>query len=144
MATYHWNLAECSLTVAGYGPLSEFADGDAISISFSEDDWAITQGHNGAVVRSKKPNAIASATVIISYGSAHNDVLSDIYNNDKATGLGTGFFNYSDTNGRSQAYAETSWITKAPDLVGKTEQDSVSWPITLSGAEIHIGGNRLA
>ena len=144
MATHHYNLADCSLTVCGYGPVNDLATGDSVTISFSEDDWAVIQGHGGVILRSRKPNALATAEISIVYGSPVNDVLSQIAATDRATGLGTGVFQFSDTNGSSVASAQTSWIVKMPDMVGKTEQDSVSWSIQLAGAEIHLGANRLA
>lgn len=141
MATYHYNLDEVSVVVMGL-PVTEFAEGDAVEIEFSEDDWIAVQGHHKSVIRSKKPNNLIDIKLMIMQGSPINDQLSTRVALDLNTGLGAGSFSVIDANGTSLADAEVSWCTKRPSLKLSTEPQSVEWSFKGSGATIHVGSNQ--
>jgi hypothetical protein len=72
-----FNLDEV-LFMVGTLPITEYAEGDSITVAFSEDDWEVTQGHHGSVVRAKKPNAVIDVTVRTMQGSQINTALGSL------------------------------------------------------------------
>ncbi len=142
MAARHYNLDEVTLSIAGV-VVTEFATGDAIEIEFDEDDWNVTQGHHGSVVRSKMPNNIASITVTVMQGSPVNELLQSLSDQDRFTGFGAGPFFVKDLNGTSLATAPSSWIKKVPNMTMGTEPGEREWQVTAANLEMHHGQNRL-
>lgn len=143
MAARHFSLDEVLLTWAQI-PITEFADGESISIELNEDDWITSQGHHGSVLRAKKPNQVAVATITTMVGSPVNELLSAAANTDLVTGLGSGPFAMQDLNGTTNVVAPQAWVQKRPNIVGATEPGSVEWTVTLANPVWQIGQNRLA
>lgn len=139
----HYDLDQVLVMVLGI-PVTEFADGDSVKVTFAEDDWVVTQGHHGSVIRSKKPNSVAELTLTLMQGSPANQLLSLAAKSDLLTGLGVGQSSITDTNGTSYAAAPYCWLKKRPDLNLSTEPGSTEWVFTMANADISVGENRLA
>jgi len=142
MATRHYDKDQVVLIVMGI-PILEFAEGDSLSMTYSEDDWAVKQGHHGSVMRAKKPNNVAELTLKLMQGSPANELLSTQVMLDIRTGLGAAPSSVKDVNGTSLMSCQSSWCVKRPDLSLATEVGEVEWKFACSGAEIWLGQNRL-
>ncbi len=146
MGVRHYDLDQVLVVIMGI-PVTEFADGDSIKVALNEDDWVVTQGHHGSVIRAKKPNALAEMTVNIMQGSPVLELLSSAAIADLLTGLGVEPSSVKDLNGGSLFSAPYSWIKKRPDLNLSTEAGAVELVVTCamqSPAGLRIGENRLA
>jgi hypothetical protein len=143
-AARHYDGDEVLLVAFGV-PVSEFAKGTFVSLEFDEDDWTVTQGHQGTVLRAKNPNSVATCTFQTVQGSPENDQLSAAATLDVSTGFGTGSFYLQDLNGNTASSGSTSWCKKRPKIGLGTEGDVVEWTATVAGIqEWHVGQNRLA
>jgi hypothetical protein len=125
-------------------PVTEYSDSDSVAITFPEDDWLITQGHHGAVVRSKKPNSVVEITLKVMQGSPVNDSLSAARNADQISGLGVGALLIKDLRGSSLLSSAQCWVHKMPDLNLATEAGEVEWQLRAANPQINIGSNLLA
>lgn len=141
MANRHYKLEDIALTVAGI-PIYEFAKGDAITVTYSDDDVKVSEGSHGATCRSMIPNTVGTATLNLFQSSPINELLSDLWRLDKRTGLGTGIFDVSDPNGTSYAVAERCWVKKCPEYKNAVENSIVVWVLDLVGLDVNLGQNR--
>jgi hypothetical protein len=142
MTTRHYDKDQVVLIAMGI-PVLEYAEGDSLSVTYSEDDWVVKQGHHGSVMRAKKPNSVAELTLKLMQGSPANELLSAKVALDLRTGLGAAPSSIKDTNGTSLMSCDSSWCVKRPDLGLATEPGDVEWKFACSGAEIWLGQNRL-
>jgi hypothetical protein len=146
MGVRHYDLDQVLVVIMGI-PITEFADGDSVKLSLSEDDWVTTQGHHGSVIRAKKPNAVAELTVSVMQGSPVLELISSAAIADRLTGTGAAPSSVKDLNGGSLFSAPYSWIKKRPDLNLSTEAGAVEIVVTcamMSPAGLRLGENRLA
>ncbi len=141
MSVRHYDKDQVSVIVMGV-PIMDFADGE-ISIEFSEDDFTVTQGHHGSVLRAKKPNNVATLTVPVIQGSPTNDALSAAVNADLLTGLGARPVQVKDLNGTTLFSAASGWCKKRPGIKLGTEGGTVEWVFECGGATQNVGQNRL-
>jgi hypothetical protein len=124
--------------------VTELAQGSFLNLELDEDDWTMTKGHQGTVLRAKNPNATATLTFQVMQGSPDNDALSNAAQNDYVTGLGAGPAMIKDLNGTTLSSAATSWLKKRPALKLGTEGDVIEYVGVMAGInEIHVGSNRL-
>lgn len=142
MAVRHYNLDQVTFTIAGV-PVTEYAEGDAITIEYTDDDWMTTKGHHGSVIRGKKPNTVADVTVTTMQGSPVNELLQNLADADLQSGLAAGPMFVKDLNGTSLASASRAWVKKRPGLKFATEPGSVEWALTAGDMNSHQGQSRL-
>jgi hypothetical protein len=142
MSARQWNLDETVCIAVGV-PVSEYAEGDGISMELNEDDWIVLQGHHGSIIRSKKPNNVATATLSIMPGSPTVEELQNAFDADLISGRGAGEFYFEDLNGSTTCVAPNSWGQKRMNIVAATEIGPVEVPITLANVQPHAGQNRL-
>lgn len=141
--TRNYALDDVSCIVGSF-PITEYASGDGISITWLEDDFTVTQGSHGSVMRSKKHNNVAEATLRIMQGSPANDFLSLQSNIDRDTRLGTFSFLMKDNFGFTLVKADQAWIKKVPDVKMSEEPQEVEWVLQLGNPQYTIGQNLAA
>lgn len=142
MSVRHFDLDQVTVMVANI-PITEWATGDALTITYREADWVTTQGHHGSVIRAKMPNVVADVKMTLMQGSPVNELLSQLSAADKASGLGAGAFFVKDLNGTTQASGTRSWVEKHAEGKLGTEPGSVEWPVTVGDLTMTVGQNRL-
>lgn len=138
----HYDLDAVSAILLGV-PVQDYAVGDSIEIELAEDDWVTTQGHHGSIVRAKRPNEIAEATITLMQGSPINELLMTAADLDRRTGLGAGVTQVKDTNGTTVVASARSYIKKRPNVGLGTEPGSVEWVVVLTNPDFWVGSNRL-
>lgn len=142
-AARHYSGDEVLLVAFGV-PVQEFAKGSFVVLEFDEDDWTVTQGHRGTVLRAKNPNSIATLTFMTVQGSPDNDRLSAAATLDVVSGTGAGSFFLRDLNGNTASSGSSSWSKKRPAIKLGTEGDVIEWSATVAGIqEWVVGSNRL-
>jgi hypothetical protein len=141
--TRNYSLDDVSCIVGTF-PLTEYAAGDGVSITWLEDDFVVVQGSHGSVMRAKKHNNVAEATIRIMQGSPANDFLSLRLNIDRDTRLGTFEFLLRDNFGLTLVKAAQAWIKKPPDIKMSEEPQEVEWTIVLGNPQFNVGENLAA
>lgn len=130
---------EVLLTALGVA-VTEFAQGTFVSIELDDDDVVVTQGHNGSILVSVKPNATALCTFTLMYGSPDNDALSA----KAALGTaGAGSFFYGDLNGTTKVTGTRSIVKKRPPVKGVTEGEPVEWQVAVLGVGVWVVGSNI-
>lgn len=138
--TRNYAIDDTALIFGGV-PLSEYASGDAIVVTFNEDDFVVVQGSHGSVLRAKKHNNIAEMVVRIMQGSPANDFLSFQHNLDRNTRMGSVPCLLKDLLGNTFASSAQAWIKKFAEIKLAEEGSEVEWTIVLSNPQLAIGAN---
>ena len=138
--TRNYSLDDVTCIVGGF-IINEYAAGDGVAITWLEDDFAVVQGSHGSVMRSKKHNNVAEATIRIMQGSPVNDFLSAKLNLDRNTRLGTFAWLITDNFGATLVNAAQAWIKKPPDIKFSEEPQEVEWTIVLGNPQWNVGAN---
>ena len=140
MTTKNYSLDDVTCIVGSF-PINEYSSGDGVSISWSEDDFVVVQGSHGSVIRAKKHNNVAEATVRIIQGSPVSDYLSERAILDRTTRLGSFAFLIKDNFGATLVTAPQAWIKKPPDIKFSEEPQEIEWVIVLSNPVWYVGAN---
>lgn len=138
--TRNFAVDDVSLILAGL-PVTEYASGDAVTLTFNEDDFVVVQGSHGSVLRAKKHNNVAEMIIRIMQGSPVNDFLSARHNLDRNTRMGTFPSMLKDNLGLSLASAAQAWIKKFAELKFAEEGSAVEWTVVLANPQLSIGLN---
>lgn len=133
---------EVDVLVAGI-PISGYAEGEFVSISFTTDLFTTKVGSDGEVMRARSMDRRATCTIKLMQGSDSNDLLSALYQLDQRArnGAGVGAFLVKDNQGRSLYAAPECWIRKHPDVSFSNEPTPREWTIEIAELEPFTGGN---
>lgn len=142
MATRVYDVNLVALNFRGI-PIQEFADGDAMSAEYDDDDFATGQGSHGAVLRAKKHNNIVTLTVRLMQGSPSNAFLSAQNKLDRTLGTGIGVLSMKDLLGSDLLASPAAWVMKPAPMTMATEPGEREWIFTCSNAEMDHGPNNL-
>lgn len=118
--------------------------GDAISITFPEDDVVLTQGCHGEVGVGLKPNNIAEFTLRIAQTAQINDYISGRHQLLKATGFGAFRITVKDLNGTSIFSTTQGFLSKLPNLDYGLESGNREYVFRCVVDKYHVGGNIVA
>ena len=127
--------------IVGTFPLNEYASGDGVKVAWNEDDFMVVQGSHGSVLRAKKHNNVAEATIRVMQGSPVNDFLSERINTDRNTRLGTFPFFLRDNFGATKVACAQAWVKRIPVITFAEEGKEVEWTIVLANPTFNIGAN---
>lgn len=133
---------QISISVAGI-PLSGFADGEFVTLSYESDLFSDVSGTDGEVTRSKTNDRRATLTVKLMQTSDSNDFLSALFNADDraANGAGVGAFMLRDRSGRAVYSASECWVSKPPDVSFDREATEREWTFRIAKLEYFTGGS---
>jgi len=147
MATRVHSLADWRVNF-GSVEVTEWTDGDAISASLDDDDLAVTQGHNGAVVFAWKPGSLATVELTVMAGSPVDLLLHELVEERRLARRGSIPFSAIDGRGHADGGTEIiipqSNCKKRPDITAGTEAGTVVWMITGAASTWKLGMNELA
>lgn len=147
MSARIWSLADVYVTIDGV-LITEFGDGDAISIALADDDVVGIVGANGAVAYSFKHNKIAEVTLNILQTSRDNKRLNDLVNQILLDRRGS--LSIEVVDGRSKEGEETVFTSsqavpkKRPDMPFATEAGQISWVFLAAVERYQLGGSEEA
>lgn len=140
----HYNLEEMAVVLAGV-PVTQFIDGEAVTVEFDAEDYTWTQGTHGIVIRAKRPNNIATATLRVMQGADILDYLQSTRDLDVSVPTGLAFtFGIVDPNGRSFVSAPRASFMTPPPMSFGTEAVAREWQLKLANPVIRHGGQRFA
>lgn len=139
MAIKNYDPKNVHVSLSGI-PLSGFADGTFVSISFESDAWIHESGSDGEEMRTKSNDNRATCTITLMESSASNDVLSGLYLADKASSAGAVPFMVKDNNGTTLVTAVSAWVRKMTDISKGRSGENREWTISLSDCVAFAGG----
>lgn len=92
-----------------------------------------------------KSNTSATVTLTLNQTSASNDILSQLYINDKNSRDSSGLFSVQilDMSGRSRFSSSQSFIAVVPDSSFSNSVQTREWQIFCDSLDTFIGGNAL-
>lgn len=128
--------------IMGGVPVTGFADGTFINISFDEDQYTKTVGADGEVSRSKSNNNTATVALTLKQTSSSNDALSALYQADRLNNGGAVPFMVKEIGtGRTLCFTQACWVQKLPDVGYSKDVEDRAWTLATGQMEIFVGGN---
>lgn len=126
--------------VAALGPviITEWAPGDAVTVSKDGEDWEKTVGSHGSVVKSRKYNPGGKVVFKIQQGSPVNKLLQDLLETGKTLP-----FTIKDLGGEAQAKAPDCWFKKVPDLPLGEKSGEIEWELDCGHLTIKHGASNI-
>lgn len=122
-------------------PMTQFAKGTYVEITYDSDAFIDEVGANGNVVRILSTDYRATMKFTLMSESPSNDVLSTALQIDRLTGSNTTQALCQDGRGTSIATANQAWIKKAPDQAfSSSEATTRVWEIRCAALVATVGG----
>ena len=124
-------------------PMGGFSEGTFISAAQNAESFSLFVGVNGEAARSLTNNQSGRIELTLLQSSASNDVLSAFHAADLVAprGISVGAVQVKDLNGRVLMLANTSWITKFPEISFSSGVGSFSWTIETDRMIFNVGGS---
>jgi len=136
MATY--DPKDLSVIVGGI-PITGFAPGSFVTITYDEDSWALSVGPDGEAVRSKSNVKSATVELSLMHGAIANQVLSGFRVADEATNAGLVPLQILDRGTGTLHSAEAAWVQKQPDMDYQPEAQPIGWTLRTASMDQNIG-----
>lgn len=123
--------------------LSGFAEDSHIDVERAVDTFDSYTGIDNVTTRIFKANTMAKVTVSLQQTSASNDVLSQLYINDKNSRNSSGLFTLTvkDGSGRSIYFAQEAWVGVVPNSKFGSGMNTREWVLQCARMDSFIGGN---
>ncbi len=123
--------------------LSGFSEDSIISIERNSETFELYTGADDTNTRIYKANTSATMTVPLQQTSNSNDILTQLYINDKNTRDSSGLFSLTikDNSGRSTFFAEEAYIAVVPNSEFGNSMMLREWQIHAVRLDTYIGGN---
>lgn len=123
--------------------VSGFAEDAIITIERNSDTFDLYTGADDTNTRIYKANTSAKATIHLTQTSPSNDILSQLYLNDKAARNSNGMFQFTvkDTSGRSVFSSQEAFIAVVPHAEFGNSMKTRDWVIQMTRMDAYIGGN---
>ena len=141
MAFAQYDPSQVTVIVGG-APISGYADGTFVSVSFDEQQWNKVTGADGMTQRSKTNNYAGSITITLLNGSASNDVLSQLWADDRSRNSGAVPILVKDFSGRTIWSAQHAWVQQMPDQGFSKDAENREWTMDCSELRGAAGGNQ--
>lgn len=109
--------------------LTGVPDDGEVAVALEGETWEHSQDANENVTRSKKPNAIGTITIPITYGHPDNEYMQDLYDTDARTRKDPIDVAIRDLFGAARCTGVSMSIIKVPDMALAATVGSVSWEL---------------
>ena len=137
-----YSLSDVRVTLDGE-LLTEFADGESIKLSFTDDDTVSTNGANGASSIAYKNNSVIDFSVILLGTSPDNAIIGEKFNtilNARRGGMDAVV-----ADGRGETIvAGRAFPKKRTDVNFATEPAGREWMMSLHVQSYDVAGNEVA
>ena len=128
--------------IVGIAIMGGFGPDVKVAISYDEDGWTKQIGVNGEGTRSKSNNRAATITLTLMQSSDSNQVLTTLYEADRATNAGVFPLTIRDASSKGTLhFAESAWIQKMPDSEYGIEAGTREWVIGTDLLITNLAGN---
>jgi Protein of unknown function (DUF3277) len=122
-------------------PVSGFTNGTFLEIVADQQQFTKVTGADGYVTRVKSNDYGATMTLTLAQSSPSNDVLSAIFNADRAINGGVVPILIKDLSGTTVIFSATGWIQQFPDITYSNEFTERAWVFDLANVDFFLGGN---
>lgn len=121
-------------------PISGFADGDAITIEFDEDNWAKFVGADETVTRVKQNRRDGKITLRLQPSSSSNRDIARLARLDEEVGLFPVKILITDLLLGDTIFANEAWVMKDPGRTLGRDLNDVEWVYDCARIEVERGG----
>jgi len=123
--------------------VSGFSEDSIVSVERNSDTYSLYTGADDTNTRIYQANTSAMVTLPLQQTSNSNDVLSQLYANDKASRDSSGLFSLTvkDNSGRSVFFAEEAFIAVVPNASYGNTMQLREWQIQAVRLDATFGGN---
>jgi hypothetical protein len=123
--------------------VSGFSEDSIVSIERNSETFELYTGADDTNTRIYKANTSATFTIPLQQTSNSNDILSQLYTNDKNTRDSSGLFSITvkDNSGRSTFFSAEAYIAVVPNSEFGNSMQTREWQIQAARMEQFIGGN---
>lgn len=142
MAVRSYDAKMVKISVGGI-PVTGFADGAFVNVTYNEDAFALYIGSDGEGGRARSNNESARIAITLSQTSSSNDLLSGLRRADISVPGRAGVvpLQITDLLGRSLYEAEDAWVVKSPDAEFAREIGQREWMLETDKLVDIVGGN---
>lgn len=121
--------------------VTDYAEGQAVSISKDEDVFSTNKGAKDHVERIHTPDSTYTLTLSLAQTSPTNAVLTAMYGVDNASRLGMFPIFIKDASGQSVFTSPTCWIEGLPDASYSSSIETREWTIKCANTVFGLAGN---
>lgn len=123
--------------------VSGFSEDSIVTVERNSDTFMLYTGADDTNSRIYMPNTSAMITLPLQQTSNSNDILSQLYANDRASRDSSGMFSITvkDNSGRSLFFATEAFIGRVPDASFGNSMQLREWQIQAVRLDVTFGGN---
>lgn len=141
MALFNYNPEAVNVLVAGLVPITGFVAGTFISARKDEEAFKLVRTSDGFFTRIDTEGDSWSITLTLHRGSPSNDMLTQLWNFDRATKQGKFPLIIKDSSGSDLIFATNSWIERTPQVDHSDTIDSRVWLFRCTNTYVNFGNN---
>jgi hypothetical protein len=121
------------------------AEGTFVKVSRDSDTWTHVTSVDNFATRVHSANDSGKITLTLMQSSPSNDILTAVYNRDKALKNSSGLFTITvkDGSGRSVDFAQEAYISNFPERDYDQTLSNREWVISCTNLQSYVGGNSL-
>jgi len=125
--------------------VSGFSEDSIVQIERVAETYALYTGADNTSTRVYNANNSARITLSLQQTSASNDLLTQVWANDKATRNSSGLFSIhvKDNSGRSNYFSDDAYIGVVPNSNFSNSMQTRDWVIHAHNLDSVIGGNAI-
>jgi len=143
-STFAPNDVTVTISQGGFSHIvSGFSEDSIVSVERNSDTFTLYTGADDTNTRIYQANTSGMVTLPLQQTSNSNDILSQLYLNDKASKDSSGLFTMTikDNSGRTTFFAEEAFIARVPDASFGNTMQLREWQIQAVRLEANYGGN---
>jgi hypothetical protein len=146
LSTYSPNQVSVVLTHEATGIahiVTGFSEDSIVSIERNAETFTLYRGADDTKTRIYNSDSSATITMPLQQTSNSNDILTDLYEFDRASLNSTGLFSIQikDLTGRSTYYSAEAYVAIVPNSSFSNSMELREWVIHASSLDTYIGGN---
>lgn len=148
LGTFSPNKLDIIITQSSTGishRISGVSEDSIVTIDRATDTFSMYIGADDTGSRVANINTSATVTISLQQTAASNDILTQLYENDRQTLDSSGLFNIMirDSAGRSYYFAEEAYVASPPSSPFANSMQTREWVIQCYKMQTYIGGNSL-
>lgn len=141
MSINTYSPSDVIVSLAGLHTVTGFADGTFVEIRKLGKPFETQRAMDGEISRIYHEDKGFEVRITLMQSSSSNNILSMLYNVDKATRIGKFPMVIKDGRGSTAFVSLTSWIEEIPDVKFASALSTYTWTFGCADATISIGGN---
>jgi hypothetical protein len=142
LATFSPNQVSVVITQGSLShEVSGFSSDSIVGVNRSAETFTMYTGADDSATRIYNSNTTGVITIPLQQTSNSNDVLMELYENDRATKNGLFEIMVKDLEGRSVYHSREAFISIVPDSQYSNDMSLREWTIQAHKLDYYVGGN---